>query len=300
MRTARTPAEARDIVRERKRSGKSIGFVPTMGALHEGHQSLVRMARENTDFVVSSIFVNPKQFGPREDLAGYPRDEADDSGILERLGCDLLFIPEGREMYTPNDRTRLTVRDLSGTLCGASRPGHFDGVVLVVAKLLNIVQPDVAFFGQKDAQQAVIVQRMVADLDFPVRIRLGPTVREQDGLAMSSRNRYLGGDERSRAPALYRALEAARGAIEGGERAPSVVSSLMKGIMEEAGFEVDYAEAVDGAALGMIDRLEGTVLLAAAGRMGRARLIDNIALVISGNDVRETLLEFPEWSRYAI
>ena len=196
------------------------------------------------------------------------------------------------------DRTRITVAGLSDLLCGHSRPGHFQGVALVVAKLFNIVQPDIAFFGQKDAQQAVIIQRMAADLDFPVRIVLGPTVREDDGLAMSSRNAYLDEEERKRAPELFRAVSEARSMIEGGERRPDAVVTAMRRIMEDAGFEVDYAAVVDGRTLAPLEPINGTVLIAAAGSLGKTRLIDNVALAVTSDSVREIVIEFPEWSRY--
>lgn len=270
-----------------------------MGALHEGHASLVRMARERTGYVVVSIFVNPKQFGPREDLARYPRDETRDADALRALGCDLLFVPSDRDIYSPMDRTRIGVAELSGVLCGLSRPNHFQGVALIVAKLFNIVQPDEAFFGQKDAQQAVIIQRMAADLDFPIRITIHPTVRERDGLAISSRNVYLREEERKRAPALFAAVSAAKSLIEGGERRADAVCGSMRRTMEDAGFSVEYAAVVDGRTLAALERIEGTVLIAAAGRLGTTRLIDNVALAVMPDSVREIVLEFPEWSRYA-
>jgi pantoate--beta-alanine ligase len=299
MKTVTTPRDARRIVDEVRKTGSRIGLVPTMGALHEGHASLLRMARARTGFVVASIFVNPKQFGPREDLARYPRTFEADRRMLEELGCDLLFHPETSALYSPADRTRVSVEGMSDVLCGASRHGHFQGVLLVVAKLFNIVGPDEAYFGQKDAQQALVIQRMAADLDFPVAVRLGPTVREADGLAMSSRNRYLGPDDRPRAAAMYAGLAAARAMIEAGERDPAAVSASMRETMRAAGFDVEYATAVAGATLGPIDRIEGTVLLACAGRLGETRLIDNVVLRVSGGTVEEIALEFPAWSRYA-
>lgn len=288
----------REILQGVRRAGRRIGFVPTMGALHEGHNSLIRMARERTEYVVVSIYVNPRQFGPGEDLASYPRVEERDCIILEGLGCDLAFLPSDRELYSPSDSTRISVGGLSETLCGVFRSGHFDGVALVVAKLFNIVQPDIAFFGQKDAQQAVIIQRMTADLDFPVGIVLGPTVREPDGLAMSSRNSYLKEDERRQAAAIYGALVGARSSIEEGWRDPGRLKSALRRMIGDAGIEVEYAEIVDGATLKPVSGIEGTVLVAVAGRLGGTRLIDNIALRVTGDRVEEILLEFPEWSRY--
>jgi pantoate--beta-alanine ligase len=298
MKMLRTPREVRDALRPVRRAGSRIGFVPTMGALHEGHAHLVSLARERTDYVVASLFVNPKQFGPREDFQSYPRNDRADAKWLRARGCDLLFVPTDSDVYSSQDRTRVHVTQLSQPLCGAFRPGHFDGVALIVAKLFNIVQPDEAFFGQKDAQQAVIIQRMAADLDFPVRITLGATVREPDGLAMSSRNRYLDVDSRERAVAIHGALEKARTEIEGGARNVAALEGLMRAEMEGAGFEVDYAEIVDGETLQHLKRIDGLVLVAAAGRIGGARLIDNIALRVMRERVEEILLEFPEWSRY--
>jgi len=294
----RDPAGVRGLVGEARRNGRSIGFVPTMGALHEGHMSLVRLGLERTSYMVVSIFVNPKQFGPREDYGRYPRDEAGDAALLEDAGCDLLFAPSERDLYSRDDRTRVSVGMLDEFLCGASRPGHFDGVALVVAKLFNIVQPDEAYFGQKDAQQAVIIQRMAADLDFPVRIVIGPTVREEDGLAMSSRNAYLSERGRERAVALYEALMEAKEAIRGGERAPEAVKRIMVSRLTRSELEIDYAEVVDAAALRPVAAIEGLVLIAVAARLGRTRLIDNIVLRVTPDGVEEARLEFPEWSRY--
>lgn len=293
-----TPAAVREEVARARRAGASIGLVPTMGALHEGHASLVRLARSRTRHVVASIFVNPKQFGPREDLSRYPRPIERDTRLLEELGCDCLFLPSAHDLYSSEDRTRVTVEGLSETLCGASRPGHFDGVTLVVAKLLHIVSPDEAYFGQKDAQQAVIIQRMIADLDIPVRVVLGPTVREADGLAMSSRNAYLSPEERRRAPALYAALVEARRRVEEGERSVATLVARMEERLREAGFEVDYAAIVDGATLRPLAEVAGLALIACAARLGSTRLIDNVALRVEGRAVAEAVLEFPEWSRY--
>jgi len=298
MKIVRRIIEVREEVGKAREAGSSIGFVPTMGALHDGHAALVRMARKETDYVVASIFVNPKQFGPGEDYQRYPRDIERDSGLLEELGCDLLFAPEPGEIYSPDERTRVYVKGLSEVLCGKFRPGHFDGVALVVAKLFNIVQPDTAFFGQKDAQQAVIIQRMVCDLNFPIRIRLHPTVREEDGLAMSSRNAYLSEDERSRATSLFRALSEAKRMIVAEERDVQKIRAAMLRVLEEGKIEVDYAEIVEAATLRDIARVEGKVLIAVAGRLGKARLIDNIALEVEGSSVKEIVLEFPEWSGY--
>ena len=298
MKKATSPAETARILAEVRREGLSIGLVPTMGALHEGHISLVKMSLERSDCTVVSLFVNPKQFDDGEDLDKYPRTEDRDVATLEELGCDLLFMPDRDSIYTDTDRTKVSISSLGDHLCGASRPGHFDGVLLVVAKLFNMVNPDHAFFGQKDAQQAVIIQRMAADLDFPVRIFLGPTVREADGLAMSSRNRYLTDDERNRAPRMRAGLVAAAEAITNGERDASMLKKLVTASMTEGGFEIDYVECVDGGTLQPVTSANGTILLAAAGKLGRTRLIDNIAMKVGPEGAAETLLEFPEWSRY--
>jgi pantoate--beta-alanine ligase len=298
MKKATSAADAAGIIAEAKRKGLSIGLVPTMGALHEGHLSLVRMSRESSDFTAVSLFVNPKQFGPSEDLDKYPRKEDQDEKLLEELGVDLLFMPEKDSLYSDSDSTRISMNNLGDHLCGASRPGHFDGVLLIVAKLFNIISPDHAWFGQKDAQQAVIIQRMAADLDFKVRIYLGPTIREPDGLAMSSRNSYLSEEERKRAPAIRKGLLRAAEALEKGERDPKKLTNTVKTLMTNSGFEIDYVELVDGATLQPAERAEGTILLAAAGRLGATRLIDNIAMEVTPDKARETLLEFPEWSRF--
>ncbi|HSG28868.1 MAG TPA: pantoate--beta-alanine ligase [Candidatus Krumholzibacterium sp.] len=298
MITVRTADELREKVLHARRSGLSIGLVPTMGALHDGHASLVEMSRGTCGFTITSIFINPTQFGPGEDLDRYPRTAAKDSQMLENLGCDLLFMPDAADMYDGKGVTGITVSGLGEHLCGASRPGHFEGVLLVVAKLLHMASPDAAFFGQKDAQQAVMIQRMVADLDFPVRIRVGPIVREKDGLAMSSRNSYLSPEERKKAVAIHDGLREAFERILAGERGSREIGRSMGARMEQSGFAVDYAGVYCAAGLQPVETLEGDVLLAAAGRMGKTRLIDNIALRIEGPEVRETILEFPEWSRY--
>ncbi len=298
MITVRTADDLREKVLHARQNGLSIGLVPTMGALHDGHASLVEMSLRDCDYTITSIFVNPTQFGPGEDLDRYPRTAGEDSRMLERLGCDLLFMPDAADMYDAKGVTSIRVSGLGEHLCGASRPGHFDGVMLVVAKLLNMASPDAAFFGQKDAQQAVMIQRMVADLDFPVRIRVGPIVREKDGLAMSSRNSYLSPDERKNAVAVNEGLREAFRRITAGERGSQAIGRVVGARMEQAGFDVDYAGVFSTADLQPVETLEGDVLIAAAGRIGKTRLIDNMALRIEGPDVRETVLEFPEWSRY--
>lgn len=257
--------------------GLTVGLVPTMGALHEGHASLLRAARAETGFVVASIFVNPTQFGPKEDLARYPRPFAADLEVCEKEKVDLVFAPGPGTMYPPGFCTYVEVHGLQDGLCGASRPGHFRGVATVVLKLFNIVQPDVAYFGQKDAQQARIIAQMVRDLDVPVRLHICPIVREPDGLALSSRNRYLDPEQRRHAPALAQALTAARQRIVAGERDGEVIrQTLAERIAAIPGAALDYAEVVDAGTLRPLGRLAGDVLLAVAVKFGTTRLIDNL------------------------
>lgn len=267
-----------------RRAGLRIGLVPTMGSLHEGHLSLVSLARDLCDLLVVSVFVNPAQFGPGEDLASYPDDPEGDEGACLGAGVDVLFRPLGEDMYAPDHSVYVEESDLSTGLCGALRPGHFRGVTTVVAKLLNIVLPEVAVFGQKDAQQAAVICRMVRDLDFPVRIVLGPTVREDDGLAMSSRNAYLSAGDRDRATAISAALRRAETAWTEGERdAARIVHDAEEAIRRAIpGAEIDYVEAVDVATLRAAGEDPGALLLAVAVRVGGARLIDNVVLGEAG------------------
>ena len=285
MRTVRTKAELRDALKPAGREGRTIGLVPTMGYLHEGHVSLLRAARQRCDVVVMSLFVNPAQFGPREDLETYPRDEARDAELAERAGVDLIYAPPVDEVYPQGFATSVEVGGgLTEVLDGAPDQrgfDHFRGVTTVVAKLLNSVAPDVAFFGQKDAQQAIVIRRMVRDLDFPVEIDVLPTVREPDGLAMSSRNAYLSPEERQRAAALVRALRAAEGVAASGETRPQVALDAARAELERSGIEPEYLEARDAEGLAPAESLNGRpVLVAVAARVGQARLIDN--LVIGG------------------
>jgi pantoate--beta-alanine ligase len=256
----------------------AVGLVPTMGFLHEGHLSLIDVARaEGAEFVVVSIFVNPKQFGPREDFARYPRDEARDRELLESRGVDLLFLPSVDEMYSEGAVTAVTLGGVAKPLEGERRPGHFDGVATVVLKLFNIVQPDIAVFGRKDAQQCAVIDRMVRDLDAPVRLVFGETVREPDGLAMSSRNSYLSADERAKAPALHRALRAGEEAITHGIHDVASVELLMrKMIAETPGIDVDYLVVVDPETFLPPADFHRDVLLAGAVKIGATRLIDNV------------------------
>jgi pantoate--beta-alanine ligase len=285
MRIVRTKAELRDALQAARRQERTIGLVPTMGYLHEGHLSLLRGARVRCDVVVMSLFVNPAQFGPGEDLESYPRDEARDAELAERAGVDLVYAPPVDEVYPEGFATSVEVGGgLTDVLCGepAGRgPGHFRGVATVVAKLLNSVAPDVAFFGQKDAQQAIVIRRMVRDLDYPVQIDVLPTVREPDGLALSSRNAYLSSEERQQATALIRALRAAEAVAKSGETRPQVALDAARAELERAGIDPEYLEARDAKGLAPAESLNGQpVLVAVAARVGRARLIDN--LVIGG------------------
>jgi pantoate--beta-alanine ligase len=258
-----------------RHSGTTIGFVPTMGALHEGHLSLLRAARRSSDVVVMSIFVNPLQFGRDEDFAGYPRAEAADLDLARSEGVDIVFCPSSGEMYPPGASTTLSVGSLGEVLEGAARPGHFSGVATVVAKLFNIVQPSAAFFGQKDAQQVAVISRMVRDLSFEVQITVCPTVRASDGLALSSRNRYLSPEEREHATVLSRALEAGRQAWVISRSIEAAEKRMWEAMISEEGVEPGYAAAVDASTFER-PRPGGPVLLVVAARVGRARLIDNV------------------------
>jgi pantoate--beta-alanine ligase len=281
MKTVKTVRGMKAVVRSAKAEHLTIGFVPTMGYLHEGHLSLVRMCRKSADVSVVSIFVNPLQFGPREDIQRYPRDIARDAALLRREGVDFLFSPADREMYPGDYRTTVEVSGLQDGLCGRSRPGHFRGVATVVLKLFNIVQPAVAFFGQKDAQQAVILRKMAEDLNLNVKIRVLPIVREPDGLAMSSRNIYLSEDDRRAALVLYRCLAEARRMLERGERrAGAVVSRLKRMVDAEPLARLDYIEIVNPKDLSPVELIRQDVLLALAVYIGKTRLIDNTILKV--------------------
>jgi len=256
--------------------GKSIALVPTMGYLHEGHLSLVRLARKAADVLVVSIFVNPAQFGPSEDFKDYPRDMKKDLELCEKEKVDIVFSPKTEDIYPGGYSTYVTEERLSRGLCGATRPGHFRGVATVVTKLFNIVAPDVAFFGQKDYQQSLLIRKMTEDLNLPVKIEVGPIVREEDGLAMSSRNDYLDPGERREALCLYRSLRIAEEMIEAGERNSEEIRRSMKEIIEtESSARIDYIEIVDGRTLQPRHRIEDNTLIALAVFVGRTRLIDN-------------------------
>jgi pantoate--beta-alanine ligase len=283
MRIVRSRAELREALAGPRRQGKRIGLVPTMGYFHAGHLSLMRRARRDCDVVVVSVFVNPTQFGPGEDLGSYPRDEDRDAELAGLEGVDLLWTPDAEQMYPEGFATAVEVdNDLTGVLEGDPEqrgPAHFRGVTTVVAKLFNSVQPDVAYFGRKDAQQAVVVERMTRDLDFPVQIEVLPTVRDDDGLALSSRNAYLDREQRERATAISRALRAAERAARDGETSTGALVQATRNELRDAGIEPEYVEARSAEDLSPIGELNGRpVLLAVAARVGRARLIDNVVI----------------------
>jgi pantoate--beta-alanine ligase len=290
MQTHHTISETRQTIQQVLAQGKTVGLVPTMGFLHEGHMSLVDRARRDNDFVVVSVFVNPLQFGPNEDFEAYPRDLDRDAQLLITHGCDLLFAPSPAEMYPRPSETTVELPNLAKTLCGVSRPGHFRGVATVVSKLLHIVTPTRVYFGQKDGQQVAIIKRMVADLNLPVEVVTCPIIREPDGLAKSSRNIYLTNADRDHALALYHTLTAARTAIETGTRDGRTIAALMQRQLEESpGVRLDYAEVVDLDTLQPIEgEITGDIMLAIAAYVGaKARLIDNFQLHVAGDSVSD-------------
>ncbi|HEY6250625.1 MAG TPA: pantoate--beta-alanine ligase [Candidatus Angelobacter sp.] len=279
MRIISSAAEITAISKEARRSGKRVGLVPTMGALHQGHLSLVRAAHAQSDVVVVSIFVNPTQFGPKEDFSRYPRPLEKDLELLQAEKVDFVFSPSVEEMYPPSSSTWVTVEGLSEKLDGRSRPGHFRGVTTVVAKLLNIVQPDLAIFGQKDAAQAAIIRRMIQDLDSDTRIVICPIVREKDGLAMSSRNVYLNTEQRKQATVLYRALMRVQTLVDQGESdATKLIAAGQQVIAEEPGVRLDYFEIIDWETLDPVANVSNGALVAVAAYVGETRLIDNVVL----------------------
>ena len=276
MKVVKTIEEVREQVKAWKAEGLRVGLVPTMGFLHEGHQSLIIKAVEENDRVVVSDFVNPTQFGPKEDLASYPRDIERDAKLCEEAGADLIFHPEPEEMYAPDYCTFVDMDGLTKGLCGKTRPTHFRGVCSVVAKLFNIVAPDSAYFGQKDAQQLAVIRRMVRDLNFDIRIVACPIIREEDGLAKSSRNTYLNAEERAAAVVLSRALNKGKALIESGEQSAAKVKDvIMEELCKEPLAKVDYVEVVDADSIEAIKELKGNVLVAIAVYIGKTRLIDN-------------------------
>ena len=273
----RTVSQMQDMADQLRQGGHHIGLVPTMGYLHEGHLSLVTRALQEANRVVVSIFVNPIQFGPKEDLAAYPRDLDRDLKLISDAGAHLAYVPDVSEMYPDGFATYVNVEGLTDNLCGSSRPGHFRGVTTVVAKLFTATKPHLAVFGQKDAQQVLVIQRMVRDLNLDVDVIVAPTVREADGLAKSSRNVYLTPEARKEAPVLYRALQMGKALIEEGARDPHQVLGAMRQLITEAPHaQIDYVEAVDMDRLAPLSVLSGRVLLAVAVYFGKARLIDNI------------------------
>jgi len=284
MNILRTVAEVRQALAPARREGKRIGFVPTMGALHAGHLSLLRRARELCDVTIVSLFVNPLQFNDPKDLERYPRDERRDAALVSNEGIDWMFAPSAEDMYAAGASTVVEVRGVSEPLEGAMRgPSHFRGVATVVMKLFNIVQPDVALFGQKDAQQVAVIKRMVRDLDVPVQIEVCPTIRESDGLAMSSRNVLLSPNDRQHALALHRALSAAEQAVARGERDVAKVIGMARAAMSTFDVEPEYLEAVSNDTLRPVTSVDGETLLAVAARVGNVRLIDNVVLRPAGD-----------------
>jgi pantoate--beta-alanine ligase len=268
-------------IQQVKNSGSNIGFVPTMGYLHEGHISLAEEARKNNDTVVMSIFVNPLQFGPNEDFDRYPRDIERDTELAKNVGVDILFIPEVVEMYDGKQSVALSVIERVEVLCGRKREGHFDGVVTVLTKLFHLIQPTRAYFGLKDAQQIAVVEGLVSDYFFPVEIVRVPTVREEDGLAKSSRNVYLSKEERREAPSLYQSLIEAKNRIDAGERDPdTIISIISMNVQENTSGEVDYVEVYSYPELTELSRLQGEIIIALAVQFQQARLIDNIIISV--------------------
>jgi pantoate--beta-alanine ligase len=279
MKIITTIDELQTVIKEMKTQNKQIGFVPTMGFLHEGHRALMQQARKENDVVVLSIFVNPLQFGPNEDLESYPRDFARDQKAAEEEGVDIIFHPTPAEMYPEELSVTMQVKKRTDALCGASRPGHFDGVATVLTKLFHLVRPNRAYFGKKDAQQAAVVEGLVTDLNFPLQVVPVDTVRESDGLAKSSRNVYLTEKERMEAPSLFRSLQHAAEMIRAGETNPEMVVSIIKDkILTETSGEIDYVSLLSYPNLENIAEIQGTYIIALAVKFSKARLIDNIIL----------------------
>lgn len=275
MKVVKTVEDVRNFVNEQKKQGKSIGLVPTMGFLHKGHRSLIERARKENDAIIVSIFVNPTQFGPNEDYDNYPKDLESDMKMCEKCGVDLIFNPNPENIYEMHHKTYINVEDISGQLCGLSRPTHFRGVCTIVAKLFNISKADRAYFGQKDAQQLAILKKMVKDLNFDIELIACPIVREKDGLAMSSRNKYLTELEREDATVLYRSIQAAKAIIKKGVKAQDVVKVMSEVIAEVSYAKIDYIQIVDAEFLQPVDVIDEDVLVALAVYIGKARLIDN-------------------------
>ena len=276
MRIILDPQKLNKIVKQVSAQTKSVGFVPTMGALHLGHLSLIKQARKDNQLVVVSIFVNPKQFGPQEDLKKYPRSLKNDFELCRKNGVDLIFLPTAKIMYAEGFSTSINVEGLSLRLCGASRPGHFGGVLTVVAKLLNIVAPHALYLGQKDAQQAVIIARMIKDLNFPVKVKIMPTIRQADGLALSSRNVYLNTKQKSEASVLFKSLSLAKFLLDAGQRnGPRIISRMRELISRKQQIKIEYISIVDLERLENIKKINQKCLVALAVKIGKTRLIDN-------------------------
>lgn len=276
MKIIRSITEIKEVLSRKRKKNRRIGFVPTMGCLHEGHLSLVRKARQDNDIVIVSIFVNPTQFGPDEDYAEYPRNLRRDARLCKKAGTDYIFYPPVKSMYPKGYSTFVSVEGLTKNLCGKLRPGHFRGVTTVVTKLFNIVRPDTAYFGQKDAQQSIVIKRMAEDLEMDIRIEVMPTVRERDGLAMSSRNLYLSSDERRRSATIYRALQLARDLVKLNDKDARGIIREMRRMLSPVASKIDYVSIVDPRTLKDVKTIRGEVLVAVAVWMGETRLIDNI------------------------
>jgi pantoate--beta-alanine ligase len=277
MITTKSITNLKKIVKKNKKTGKVIGFVPTMGALHEGHLSLIDRAKKESDYLIASIFINPLQFGPSEDLKRYPRDIKNDKRILKEKKVDLLFYPQADKIYAHDFSTFVEEAKLSKKLCGKSRPGHFKGVTTVITKLFNIVDPDLSYFGQKDYQQALIVKKIVRDLNFSVKIKIAPTIREKDKLALSSRNLYLSKKERKESQSIYQALLQAKQMINKGEKDPKkITNQINKIIANNSTASIDYIEICNANNLKKIKKIEGKVFVGIAAYFGKTRLIDNI------------------------
>ncbi|MFA5251433.1 MAG: pantoate--beta-alanine ligase [Phycisphaerae bacterium] len=283
MKVAKTIKSVRNLVKAARNRGKRIGFVPTMGALHIGHISLIKKAKQQTGFVVVSIFVNPTQFGPSEDFKKYPRPIKSDLAICRKAGVDVVFAPGSQQMYPSENLTWVDVGKLTEPLCGRFRQGHFRGVATVCTKLFNIVAPDMAFFGQKDAQQAIVIKQMVTDLKMPLKIVVCPTVRQADGLAVSSRNQYLTRQQKKDATYIYKALKKSENLIKTGTKKSKIIIGEMKKILKQVpSMKIEYISIVDAETLQEPDKVTGRVLIAAAVKIGSTRLIDNILVDVSG------------------
>ncbi len=281
MRVIKSIKKIRNLIAETKAAGKTIGFVPTMGALHAGHASLLKKCRRENDLVVLSIFVNPKQFSPSEDFKAYPRGEKEDKSLAQKEKVDIIFYPSAEEIYPDDYLTSINVEKISQILCGRSRPGHFQGVATVVAKFLNIITPNILYLGQKDAQQVAVIKKMVTDLNIPVKIKICPTIREKNGLALSSRNKYLTEEQEKEAPILYQSLQQARKEILNGNRdTQKIMGNINSKIKTNSCGKIDYIQCVDACSFKAVKTIQSSVLILLAVWFGKARLIDNISVNI--------------------